>query len=238
MKLAIDSGHGLNTIGKQTLASVGPVIKEWTMSNRVTNHLIDILGGYDGIEILRLDDPTGRTDVPLKTRTDKANAWKADLLISNHHNAGINGGTGGGIVVYRYPGSNNPSKAMAQKLYDKLIARTGLKGNRSQPVAEANFHMLRESNMPALLLELGFMDSKTDYPIITKDAFSRQAAQGIVDYLVEQYGLKEKPKAVQTLAQDGKYFKVQVGAFSVKENAERLVAELKAKGYNPYIKYE
>ena len=92
--------------------------------------------------------------------------------------------------------------------------------------------------MPALLLELGFMDSKTDYPIITKDAFSRQAAQGIVDYLVEQYGLKEKPKVVQTLAQDGKYFKVQVGAFSVKENAERLVAELKAKGYNPYIKYD
>ena len=233
-KLAIDSGHSISTAGKQTLASLGPVVKEWTLNDRVTSHLIDLLANYENVEVLRLDDPTGRTDVPLKTRTDKANAWKADLLISNHHNAGINGGSGGGTVVFRYPRTSTQHKA----LYDCLIARTGLKGNRSNPVNEADFHMLRESSMTAILIEHGFMDSKVDYPIITKDAFSRASAQGIVDWLVKVYGIKEKPKPVQTLAQDGKYFKVQVGAFSVKENAEKLVKDLKSKGYNAYIKYE
>ena len=237
MRLAIDSGHGLNINGKETLKSLGPVIKEWTLNDRVTRHMIDILSGYENVEILRLDDPTGKTDVPLTTRTDRVNQWKADFLISNHHNAGISGGSGGGLSIFKYPNVKNPSQAMMQSLYNKIIAKTGLKGNRSSPINEKNFHMLRESNMPAILIEHGFMDSKTDYPIITKDSFSRQAANGVVDFLVEQFKLKPKPKQ-ETRAEEGKYYKVQVGAFAIKENAERLMQELKSKGYNPYVKYE
>lgn len=233
VKLAIDAGHGASTPGKRTLSSLGPVVNEWTMNDRVTRHMIAMLGDYENVEILRLDDSTGRRDVPLSERTTKANNFKADLLISNHHNAGINGGAGGGLVVYRYPNSSMFTKVMQKALYDALIKQHGLKGNRSSPLAEANFHMLRESRMPAVLIEHGFMDSRTDYPIITQDAFSKKAAQGVVDFLVTQYGLKRKVQP-----QTGKLYKVQVGAFSVKVNADRLLAELKSKGYDGYIKYE
>lgn len=42
---------------------------------------------YEGVSVLRLDDPTGKQDVPLKTRTDRANQWQTNVLISFHHNA-------------------------------------------------------------------------------------------------------------------------------------------------------
>lgn len=238
LRLAIDAGHGATTPGKRTLATLGPVVNEWIMNDRVTRHVMDLLNDYEDVEVLRLDDSTGKRDVPLSERTDKANKFRADLLISNHHNAGISGGSGGGTVVYRYPNSSKFTKAMQKSLYDSLVNQTGLKGNRSNPLSEANFHMVRESAMAAVLIEHGFMDSKTDYPIITKDAFSKKAAQGIVDFLVKQYGLKEKPKPIKATAEKGKFFKVQVGAFSVKENAERLLADLKKKGFEGFIKYE
>ena len=103
---------------------------------------------YEGIEVLRLDDTTGRVDVPLKTRTDKANSFNADILISIHHNAGINGGNGGGVVVYRYPSSLSRPRT-TRKLYDKVIKHNKLKGNRVSPLATGNFHITRESKMPA-----------------------------------------------------------------------------------------
>ena len=58
-----------------------------------------ILGGYTGIEILRTDDTTGKTEVTLAQRVKKANSFGADFYLSIHHNAGINGGSGGGIVA-------------------------------------------------------------------------------------------------------------------------------------------
>jgi len=64
---------------------------------------------YTGYQMLRIDDTTGETDVPLQKRTDAANQWKADLYLSIHHNAGINGGKGGGIIAIVYTDPQNES---------------------------------------------------------------------------------------------------------------------------------
>ena len=114
-------------------------------------------------------------------------------------------------------------------LYTALIQHTGLKGNRSSPRLTENYHVLRESKMPAVLLELGFMDSKTDVPIILTDKYAQQCANAIVEVLVKRGGLKKKVDPSPPL------YKVQVGAFSKKENAENLMAELKSKGYQVYM---
>jgi len=46
------------------------------------------LANYNGVEVHRIDDPTGATDIALATRVRKSNSLKADIHISIHHNAG------------------------------------------------------------------------------------------------------------------------------------------------------
>ena len=82
-KVAFCAGHGLNTPGKRTPDGE----REWTFNNKVALAFEDEMKQYEGVQLLRTDDRTGQRDVPLKERTDKANAWNADVYISFHHNA-------------------------------------------------------------------------------------------------------------------------------------------------------
>ena len=230
-KIALDAGHGINTAGKRCMKSIDPnETREWWLNNRICDYIESRLKSYDGYELLRLDDSDdGKEDVPLATRTNKANAWGATFYLSVHHNAGINGGSGGGIVVYTHPQSSTASVEWRDALYTALIQHTGLKGNRSSPRLTENYHVLRESKMPAVLLELGFMDSKTDVPIILTDKYAQQCADAIVEVLVKRGGLKKKVDPSPPL------YKVQVGAFFQLENAKKLQKELEEKGYHTYI---
>src|SRR5690625_5969550 len=80
--VAIDAGHGINTPGKRTPADE----REGSFNSVVAKSIIDNLKNYEGIKTVRLDDPSGKRDVPLRERTNKANNAKADILISCHHN--------------------------------------------------------------------------------------------------------------------------------------------------------
>lgn len=239
VRIALDAGHGINTPGKRCLKSLDKnETREWWLNNRVANYIEDGLTEYEGYQLLRVDDRTGKRDVPLSERTKKANDWKADIYISIHHNAGINGGSGGGIVVYRYPNSSKFTKAMQKRLYDELIKETDLKGNRASPLGEANFHVLRETKMAAVLIENGFMDSKVDAPIILTDAHARKSAKAIVNWLAKEYKLKKKlkPKPSSKPSKDG-FYRVVVGSYREKENAERRVKELEKAGFESFIAY-
>ncbi|HHV42962.1 MAG TPA: hypothetical protein GXX72_09050 [Clostridiaceae bacterium] len=193
VRIALDAGHGINTAGKRVPSYMGVGnISEWELNNRVTIEQIKLLEQYENVQILRLDDPTGKRDVPLIERTNKANKWNADILISNHHNAGVGGGSGGGLVLYRYPNSNKFTKSMQKSLYDAMIKAGAIKGNRANPLATKNLHMVRESTMAAILIEYAFMDSTTDIKEILKDDFHKKMAEGVVNWIVEHYGLKKK----------------------------------------------
>ena len=230
-KIAINAGHYKKTAGKRCLKKLDKnETREWVLNDRVCDKIEQKLKAYDGYKLLRVDDPTGATDVSISNRCKKANAFGADFYLSIHHNAGINGGSGGGIVAYTHPQSSKESVLWRDALYDALIEHTGLKGNRGNPKATENYHVLRESQMPAVLLELGFMDSKTDVPIILTEKYAQNAAKAVLRVLVERGGLKKRASP----APDGLY-KVQLGAFSTLENAERLAEELKSKGYQTYI---
>ena len=190
MKIAIDAGHGLHTPGKRCLKRIDPnETREWTLNSRVATQTAAHLARC-GAEILRLDDPSGAADLPLKTRTGKANAWGADYCVSIHHNAGIGGGSGGGPVVFVYSGPHSPkSDALQRSVYEGLTGETGKFGNRSQPLASANLHMVRETNMPAVLVEVGFMDSTADTPLILDAAWAAKAARGIAKGICAAAGL-------------------------------------------------
>lgn len=198
-KIALNAGHGFYTAGKRCLKTLDPnATREWTLNNRIAKLVETKLKAYVGYELLRLDDISGKTDVPLITRTNNANKWGADFYLSIHHNAGVNGGSGGGIISIVYTSASAKSVEWQKALYDNLIKHTGLKGNRSQPLPKQNLHECRESNMPCVLLELGFMDSKTDVPVILTDDYADKCATAIVEVLAEKGGLKKSTENKET----------------------------------------
>ena len=111
--------------------------REWVLNDRICDKIERKLKEYTGYELLRLDDTTGNIDVALKKRTDKANRFQADFYLSIHHNAGINGGNGGGVVAFTYLKVDKVTQAWQKALYDAVIKHTGLKGNRSNAIGEA-----------------------------------------------------------------------------------------------------
>ena len=192
MLICIDAGHYIGTPGKRCLKDIDPgETREWTLNSRVADKLEAILAGYD-CRTMRVDDVTGRRDVTLSQRVAAANRAKADVYLSIHHNAGINGGSGGGIVAFVAPKHQRQSEVVRDAVYRHTVAATGLRGNRAQPLAEQSLYVLNYTTMPATLIELGFMDSLTDTPIILTEEFAAKAAAGLAAALVEVYDLQAK----------------------------------------------
>lgn len=231
-KLALNAGHGLNTAGKRCLKSLDKnQTREWWLNDRICDKIEKKLKDYEGYELIRLDDTTGKKDIALATRTDKANKFGADFYLSIHHNAGVMGGKGGGVIAITYTKVDKKTAEWQKALYNRIIKYTGLKGNRAKPLDKQNLHECRVSKMPCVLLECGFMDSATDVPIILTDAYADKVATACVEVIVEKGGLKKKPvKNTET-----KLYRVQVGSFSKRENAEDLKKDLMSKGYSAII---
>lgn len=206
LKIAIDAGHGLYTAGKRCMKAIDKnETREWKLNDRIADKLEKLLAEYN-CETIRVDDTTGKTDVSLSNRVKKANSWKADVYISIHHNAGINGGSGGGTVVF-YCSSKPERKEQTQRLYNAIVNRTGLVGNRYTKIKNYGYYVIKNTNMTAFLIENGFMDSKVDVPIILSETHADKTAQGILDFLVNEYKLTKKEN---TKVQEDKTFRVRV----------------------------
>lgn len=208
-KIAFCAGHFLgNPKGVPTYMGLGD-IREWSLNNQVAEFFAKDAEQYEGVEILRTDDPSGETFVDIPERTAKANAWGANLYIDMHHNGGISGGTGGGVVAYCYPGSAVGRK-YRDAIYEAVISAGGLKGNRSVPLQEKKFDSLSMTNMPAVLIEYGFMDSKTDAQVIVTKEYSEKVAIATMDGIAKVAGLTKKsveekePEKTTTVKNDTK----------------------------------
>ena len=237
-KIALNAGHYMKTAGKRCMKKLDKnETREWWLNDRICDKIEKKLKSYDGYQLLRIDDTTGATDVSLTNRTKKANAWSADLWLGIHHNAGIKGGKGGGTVAYVYTKPTSEELVWQKELYNAIIKKTGLKGNRATPLAKANLHECRETNAPAVLIECAFMDSTVDVPILLTDDVADKVASACVEVIVKRGKLTEKTIKEET-ANTGKVYRVQVGAYSKKENAEKMVKKLKADGYDAIIKEE
>lgn len=187
-KIVIDAGHGRNTAGKRCLKSLEPnETREWVLNDRVANALEAYLNSA-GHTTLRVDDISGNTDVPLATRVKLANDWKADYYAAIHHNAGMNGGAGGGTLVIVYPGTKGITTKAQEAIYKHTVERAGLKGDRGDGRTTENYYVLRKTIMPASLTECGFMDSATDIKYILNPEWSRKIALGIAEGICEVFG--------------------------------------------------
>lgn len=228
-KIAMSAGHYRYTAGKRCAKSLDPKqTREWVLNDRIADKVEKLLEGYTGYELLRLDDTTGETSVLIQDRAKRANDWGADLYLAIHHNAAGYIFSGGGITVYVRNKPLEESVQWQKDMYDALIKETGLKGNRETPLARSNLHEVYAPKMAAVLLELGFMDSSVDVPVILTEEYADKCARAIVKVLAERGNLEKKPETREL-------YRVQVGAYEVKANAEAMLKKLQADGYEGFI---
>ena len=102
------------------------------------------------------------------------------------------------------PGRRGLHSAL-ENVYEAVVAATGLRGNRANPMARASLYVLRNTRMPAVLVEFGFMDSTTDTPIILTEEFAEQAAEGVVSALIDLYDLRKKEEEPVTYEEWKRY---------------------------------
>lgn len=161
---------------------------------------------------------------------NECNAYNPDLAVDIHHNAG----GGDGVEVF-YSIVGGTGKTMAQNILNEIVAigqnSRGIKTKKNDNGSDW-YGFIRQTVAPANIVECAFLDSKDHEIVDTKaeqEAMGVAIAKGILKTLGITYKeVKEEPK-------DGKLYRVQVGAFAIKENADKLAKELKEKGYSTYI---
>lgn len=195
VKVGWDAGHGgFKDAEKKIYATPGKRTPdgepEWIFNDIVGRAFASELAQYEDVATRRFDDPTGKTDVPLKARTDGANGWGADYYISFHHNANTgNWGMWTGVETYIYTAASKASVVLAQAIHPAVVSAYGL---RNRGIKRGNFHILRETKMPALLIEGGFMDSRIDINKLRDRTVLENAGRMIAQALAKQIGLKKK----------------------------------------------
>jgi N-acetylmuramoyl-L-alanine amidase len=167
----------------------------------------------------------GDTTVSLEARTNLANSLNADYYCSIHHNAG--GGTG--FESYRFSGNvTNQDVAFHQTIHKEVAKVMTEKYNRiDRGIKSANFHVLRETTMPAILLEVLFVDNDGDRALIRNDAFLNDISYAISEGLAKALTL---PKKTSTTI-----YKVIAGSFKDRKNADARVLFLKEKNMDAFI---
>ena len=166
-KIYIDAGHGGNDSGAIGYDSDGILHYEKTIALNISLQQARLFR-YLGYEV-RLSRNNNNSNPTLSQRTAEANAWGADLFISNH----VNAGGGSGIEVW-HSIHGGVGKTCASAIVEKLCLnknneyfnQTNFKSRGIKSRAGTNgddyYHVIRESNMPAIIIEHGFMDNKSD----------------------------------------------------------------------------
>ena len=188
----LDPGHGGSDSGA---FENGVKEKDLTLSvyNKVSSRLASL--GYTVLTSRNTDK-----DVGLVSRADQANKSNADMFLSIHFNAGGRG-TAYGIETYYYKheqgyepeinkdNHNSPeriekSRKLANKIQQNLLYKTGA---YDRGVKRASFAVLRETSIPSILVELGFIDNQEEVNKIKTNEYQEKLADGIVDGIVEYY---------------------------------------------------
>ncbi|MFS0591788.1 N-acetylmuramoyl-L-alanine amidase [Cytobacillus horneckiae] len=182
VKIFIDPGHGGTDPG-----AVGNGLQEKALTLQIATRVRDLLRNYSNAEVRM--SRTGDKTVSLAQRTTDANNWGADFFLSVHINAG--GGTG--YEDYIYPGLGAPTTTYQTLIHEEILKVVDF---RDRGKKQANFHVLRETRMPAILTENGFIDTVADANKLKQSSFLQAIAQGHANGLARAFNLTPSGGAV------------------------------------------
>lgn len=187
-KIVIDPGHGGNDAG-----AIGPSgVMEKSVTLKISLELEKLLVA-EGAEVIM----TRRTDVEvakkgryatdieeLKSRCDIANEEKADIFISIHADSFTNPASRG-TTCYYYSSGSDKSKKLADSIRVALIEQIKTPSRGTQP---CNFYVVRNTDMPATLVELAFISNPIEEALLNSKEGVQKAAQGIFDGIEDFFG--------------------------------------------------
>jgi N-acetylmuramoyl-L-alanine amidase len=168
----------------------------------------------------------------LEDRIKDANKFKADLALDIHHNAG--GGDGAEVYHTKHLGKG---KTLANNILKEMqkIGQNS-RGTKIRLNASGNdyFGFVRQTNMPSVLVECAFVDNKTDVKIVDTAAEQKKMGEAIARGVLKQLGIADKVIKEETTTTD-KIYRVQVGSYKNKKNAEAMQQKLKKAGFDSVI---
>lgn len=184
--------------------------------------LYEMLAGV-GVEVYL----PNKTDT-LSQRIVQSNKLKCDYHIPIHTNAG--GGNGTRIFVYPPNVNNKMAKSILKHVGEWSVGKT------DKVVTNTTFREIKETSAIAIYIEGEFHDTNGNH--IKPEEYSASIFLGICEAL----GITAKPTNAKTdeipnVDDGGKFYRVQIGAYKDRKNAERACREIRDKGLKAYIDY-
>lgn len=222
--VAIDAGHGMHTEGKQSVPmsknlyidgelvrKKGKIIKENEWNRGVSEYLSAALKRC-GIDTMFTADMTGKTDIPLNSRANTANKKGADILISNHYNAIGNCDTWQsrvkGLLVLRTKNASSKSiklgKLAAKHLEKDIDYEYSYGLMRDVDMSGFTLAILRQTTMPAILIEYGFMDYEKEAKLMLDKKHQKKCAEAVAKAVCEYFGVTYVAKKSEVKNTDDK----------------------------------
>lgn len=243
VKFYIDPGHGGTDPG-----ALGNGFREADLALKIGLEARRILlEEYVGAEV-RMSRTTD-TYLTLAQRTNDANKWGANYFVSIHLNSATSNAKGYEDFIYN--GSvNNATVALQSAIHAEIYAaitkELGATPNRGKK--RGNFHVIRESKMPAVLTENLFINSTHDGPLIKKADYVKVLGRAHAVGMAKAAGLKKKtttsqpskptpPPTTSTLYRVRKSAndaQTQIGAYTVKQTAIDLANKRASEGYKVF----
>ncbi|MDO5408078.1 MAG: N-acetylmuramoyl-L-alanine amidase [Eubacteriales bacterium] len=156
-------------------------------------------------------------------KAQMANEADADYFLSIHRNAMPVAGTASGIESLVYENSGVPALLAAN--INEALAETGFRNLGT--IERPGLIVLRRTEMPAVLAEVGFIDNETDNLFFDThfDAIAQAVAQGVLETIGQE-------------AEAPEYYQIQVGAFAERAQADQLLQELIARDLPAFTVYQ
>lgn len=156
----------------------------------------------------------------------ECNAFKPDLAGDIHNNGG---GGDGAEVLHSIVGGKG--KELAQAILDEIVSigqnSRGIKTRKNSKGTDY-YGFLRSTSCPAVIVECAFVDNRKDIEIIDTPEEQKKMGIAIAKGFLKCLGIEYKKPTT-------KLYRVQVGAYSQKPNAEAMLKKLKADGYDAFI---
>lgn len=191
-KVMIDPGHGGADPGAVARSFA---IREKDLTLAISKRIGATLEENYDVQVFYTR--TTDTTMNLAERTALANKHNVDYLLSVHINAG--GGTGYEDFIYVNLSDSSQSAKIRDVVHAEIVPVLKKFGVKDRGKKKANFHMLRESKMPAMLSENLFIDNPADQKLLSNTAFLNELSDAHAHGIAKALGLKKRtvPKQIK-----------------------------------------
>ena len=218
MKVFIGVGHGGSDPG-----AVANKTKEKDLNLSIALACKDMLVKHGvSVKMSRTKDENDTLSEEIK----ECNSFFPDLAVDIHNNAG---GGDGAEVFYHYGGGK--SKTLAENILGEIV-KVGQNSRGAKIRKNSNgkdyYGFIRETSCPAVIVECAFVDNAQDLEILATEGKRKSMGEAIAKGILKTLG-------VELQADRGSLYRVQVGAYLLRDNAEAMHRKLKAIGFDAFI---